>query len=184
VVLAPPHTVLKTSSGKVRRAACRALPRPVAFVAKRELASQFVAGLFLRRLGAVFVERFERQRSVQDAQMLAEVVQGGRALHVFPEGTFSNRPGLLPFHLGGFLAAAQARAPVLPVTIHGHRDVLPGGVWWPRYAALAVDIDAPIAPASELDLFAAAVRLREATHGRIARRLESLGADDVGAARA
>jgi 1-acyl-sn-glycerol-3-phosphate acyltransferase len=159
-----------------------ALPRPVAFVAKRELAVQFVAGLFLRRLGAVFVERFERQRSVQDAQQLAEVVQGGRALHVFPEGTFSARPGLLPFHLGGFLAAAQARAPVLPVTIHGHREVLPDGVWWPRHAALAVDIDASIAPAADLDLFAAAVRLREAARVRIARRLEPLRADEAGAA--
>jgi len=40
------------------------LPGEVAFVAKAELASRFVSRLFLRRIGAVFVERFDTQRSV------------------------------------------------------------------------------------------------------------------------
>jgi 1-acyl-sn-glycerol-3-phosphate acyltransferase len=150
-----------------------ALPRPVAFVAKRELASQFVAGRFLKRLGVEFVERFERRRSVDDAQRLADVVQRGRALLVFPEGTIGPGPGLLPFHLGGFLAAAQEQVPVLPLTIRGDRDVLPDGVWWPRRGALSVTLDAPITASAGTDLFATAVRLREAAHSCIARRLDA-----------
>ena len=65
-----------------------ALPRPYAFVAKRELRDQFVAGRFLRRLGAEFVERFDVKRSVEDANRMADAVARGRSLVVFPEGTF------------------------------------------------------------------------------------------------
>ncbi|MFN3565753.1 MAG: AMP-binding protein, partial [Burkholderiaceae bacterium] len=85
-----------------------ALPRPYAFVAKRELQAQRIAGTCLARLGAEFVERFDVKRSVEDANRMAEAVRQGRSLLVFPEGTFVERPGLLPFRLGAFLAAASA----------------------------------------------------------------------------
>ena len=154
-----------------------ALPRPFAFVAKRELQQQFVARHFLQRLGAEFVERFELQRSVDDAGRMADVVQQGRSLAVFPEGTFVARPALLPFHLGAFLAAARGGVPVVPVAIRGHRELLPDGSWWPQRAALRVDICAPVVPASDSvpaapDLFAAAVRLREAARRAIIRASE------------
>jgi 1-acyl-sn-glycerol-3-phosphate acyltransferase len=148
-----------------------ALPRPCAFVAKRELASQFVAGRFLRALGAEFVERFDARGSADDGQRLARLVRGERPLLVFPEGTFRAGVALLPFHLGAFLAAAQAQAPVLPITLTGTRTVLPEGRWWPRRAALAVHVDAPIEPETVADPFAAAVRLRDAAQSAVARRL-------------
>ncbi len=149
-----------------------ALPRPYAFVAKRELREQFVAGLFLQRLGAEFVERFDIKRSVDDANRMAEAVQQGRSLAVFPEGTFVARTGLLPFHLGAFLAAARAGVPVLPIAIRGSRTILPDLTWWPRRGAIEVEIGEPIMPpADTADLFAAAVKLREAARAEIARCL-------------
>lgn len=151
-----------------------ALPRPFVFVAKRELQRQFVAGIYLKRLGTDFVERFEARQSVADADRLADVVRQGRSLAVFPEGTFVARPGLLPFHLGAFMAAARAGVPVLPVVIRGHRELLPAGRWWPRRAALAVTVHAAIPPPDEAaDLFAGAARLREAARRAIAAGLES-----------
>ena len=147
------------------------LDRPVAFVAKRELEEQRVAGRFLRRLGAAFVERFDPRRSVADAQRMADVVQAGHALMVFPEGTFVAAPGLMPFRLGGFLAAAHAGVPVIPVTLGGTRQLLGAGRWWPRPAALSVHIGSPLAAAPELEPFAAAVQLRDRARRAIARRL-------------
>jgi 1-acyl-sn-glycerol-3-phosphate acyltransferase len=151
-----------------------ALPRPFVFVAKRELERQFVAGTYLKRLGTDFVERFEAQQSVADAERLADVVRQGRSLAVFPEGTFVARPGLLPFHLGAFMAAARAGVPVVPVVIRGHRELLPAGRWWPRRAALAVTVHAAIPPPdASADLFSGAARLREAARRVIAAGLES-----------
>jgi 1-acyl-sn-glycerol-3-phosphate acyltransferase len=150
-----------------------ALPRQYAFVAKRELREQFVAGRYLARLGAEFVERFDIKRSVEDANRMTALVADGRSLLVFPEGTFVAGPGLLPFHLGAFLAAASAGVPVVPITLRGTREVLPGDQWWPRRGAIEVDIGAPLMPAprAEADLFSAAAGLRAATRAAIAGRL-------------
>ena len=151
-----------------------ALPRPFAFVAKRELREQFIAGRYLSRLGAEFVERADIRRSVADAERMAEAAQQGRSLAVFPEGTFVARPGLLPFHLGAFLAAARAGVPVVPVTIRGSRTILPELAWWPRRSGLDVEIGSAIlAPAETTVLFAAAVKLREAARAEIARHLDA-----------
>lgn len=151
-----------------------ALPRPFAFVAKSELRTQFVPRVYLSRLGAEFVERFDAQRSVADAGRLAQAVAQGRSLLVFPEGTFVAGTALLPFHLGAFLAAAHAGVPVVPVALSGTRDLLPEGTWWPRRASVSVTLCEPLRSAPDAaDAFARAVRLREAAHGAIARCLDS-----------
>lgn len=150
-----------------------ALPRPCAFVAKHELEGQFVAGLFLRRLGALFVERVDRRRSVEDAQQLAAAVRQGRSLLVFPEGTFGREPGVLPFHLGAFLAAVDAGAPVVPLALRGTREVLSFPHWWPWRGALAVEVAPPLDEPVADDGFAAAVQLRDTARAWIVRRFEA-----------
>ncbi len=151
-----------------------ALPRAFTFVAKRELQQQWIPRIYLQRLGAEFVERSDPQRSVADAQRLADVVKQGRSLLVFPEGTFVAGSALLPFHLGAFLAAARAGEPVVPVALTGTRDLLPDGARWPHHAHLAVTLCAPLHPdAATTDVFACAVRLRRAAHRAIAQQLEA-----------
>jgi len=153
-----------------------ALPRPCCFVAKHELAGQFIAGRFLRRLGTLFVERVDRRRSVEDAQQLAVALAQGRSLLVFPEGSFTPEPGLLPFHLGAFAAAVEAGAPVLPLALQGTRELLSCPHWWPRPAALDVEIGAALPLATHDDGFGAAVRLRDAARAWVVRGLA--GAQD------
>jgi 1-acyl-sn-glycerol-3-phosphate acyltransferase len=140
-----------------------ALRRPARFVAKRELASQWVAGPFLRRLDALFVERFEFGRGVSDAEHSARAVRAGELVVFFPEGTLSREPGLRPFHLGAFIAAAEASAPVVPAALRGSRSILRGDQWFARRGALELAIGAPLEPkgtdwASALDLRARARR--------------------------
>lgn len=145
-----------------------AMERPLSFVAKRELQRQWLAGPFLRRLGAAFVERFDPRRSVADAQQMTAQVQAGRPLLLFPEGTFVEAPGLLPFHLGGFLAAANAGVPVLPVSLAGTRQLLADNHWWPRRALVTVRIGEPLEVNPQLEPFAAAVQLRDRARRAIA----------------
>jgi 1-acyl-sn-glycerol-3-phosphate acyltransferase len=82
------------------------LPGEPAFVAKKELAAQIFAGPPLRRLGALFVERYDLAGSIADAEAIAAAARLGRMIVFFPEGTFTRRPGLSGFYLGAFKVAA------------------------------------------------------------------------------
>lgn len=150
-----------------------ALPRPFAFVAKAELRRSLLLRTFLEGLGAEFVERFDAARGVADAARLADAVARGRSLIFFPEGTFMSRPGLLPLHLGAFVVAARARAPLVPGVLRGNREMLPDGIWWPRPSRLEVELGEPVmqAEGDADDEFAAALALRAATQRVLARRL-------------
>lgn len=124
-----------------------ALPGEPAFVAKKELARQAVAGPFLRRLGSLFVERFELSESVADAQMLADAARGGTSLVFFPEGTFTRKAGLAGFHLGAFRVASEAGVPVVPGAICGTRSLLRSNQWFPHRVAIDVRFGRPLRPA-------------------------------------
>jgi 1-acyl-sn-glycerol-3-phosphate acyltransferase len=120
--------------------------RKSAFVAKRELRSSFITRIFLGGLGAHFVERFDVQKSAENADELASVARAGATLIVFPEGTLQRHTGLLPFRSGAFQTAVQAQIPVVPVALRGVRSVLRDGTWYLRRAPVSVTVGAPITP--------------------------------------
>jgi 1-acyl-sn-glycerol-3-phosphate acyltransferase len=124
-----------------------AVDRPMAFVAKRAFTRNLFARLPLERLGTLFVDRFDLVRGAADAGRFAAVLQGGQPLAFFPEGTFRERPGLLPFRMGAFMAAAGAGVPLLPVALSGTRALMPGSSFFPRPGRAAVVIGEPLPPA-------------------------------------
>jgi len=144
-----------------------ALSRQFSFVAKRELLEKFIPRLYLRSIGAEFVERFDLEQSVEDLQRLQERLRTGRSLFFFPEGTFSRVPGLRPFRMGAFSVAVQAGVPVVPMTIRGTRAILRDGQWFPRHGMIFITIGAPIAPTGEE--WSAALMLRDAARAEILR---------------
>jgi acyl carrier protein len=143
-----------------------ALPVEVRFVAKRELLRTPIVGAVIRKVGHLAVERFDLSRSVADAERVGRALRGGVPLLVFPEGTFTATPGLLPFRLGAFKAAAEAGRPVIPVAIVGTREILPAGRWRPQRAPITVSVGRPVAPEGQgwRDI----VRLRDRTRDAIA----------------
>jgi 1-acyl-sn-glycerol-3-phosphate acyltransferase len=146
-----------------------ALPAHVAFVAKRELLGSPLAALPLRRLGCVFVERFDSARSLEDSQRLGELAAAGDSLLFFAEGTFRKSPGLLPFRMGAFITAAVAGIPLVPVTLIGSRALLPDQTWRPRFSRLQVLIGQPQQAAGSD--WAAALALRDGARRQILARL-------------
>ena len=145
-----------------------AIPGPLSFVAKAELAGQFVAGTFLKRLGTVFVKRTDVGRSVEGATQIEELARSGERMVFFPEGTLTRMPGILEFHLGAFQVSARTGVPVVPVTIRGTRSVLRGDQWFPRRHAIEVHIGEPIEP--EGDDFDAVLKLKNRVRQAIIER--------------
>lgn len=151
------------------------IPHPFHYVAKRELLDNRWLGKPLERIGTLFVERFDVQRGVDEARQIAEAARAGQSLGFFPEGTFARMPGLLPFRMGAFLTAAQAGAPIVPVTIRGTRSILRAGSWFPRRGRLEVIVEPPLSPGGAD--WAAAVRLRDGARAAI---LRHCGEPDLG----
>jgi 1-acyl-sn-glycerol-3-phosphate acyltransferase len=100
-----------------------AFPRPLHFMAKKELFGIPVLGWIVRRAGAFPVDRGKADRA---AIRRAEAALGqGIAVGMFPEGTRSVTRALRFAHGGAGLLALRSGAPVLPVAITGS-ERLPG----------------------------------------------------------
>ena len=123
--------------------------------------------MFLRRIGAEFVERFDQEQGVAGAQRAVQSILSGQSLFFFPEGTFTRSPGLLPFRMGAFTTAATTNVPVVPISIHGTRSILRSGSCFPRRGIVSVIVIKPIMPQGSQ--WAAAVELRDISRAMILR---------------
>jgi 1-acyl-sn-glycerol-3-phosphate acyltransferase len=155
-----------------------ALPGEFSVVAKKELLANVITRLFLRGLGAIFVERFQTAGSVEDSGKVAQAARAGETVLVFPEGTFTRMPGLLEFRMGAFVSAAQSGLPVVAVTMRGTRSILRDGQWLPGWASVQVEIAPPLYPGG--NTFEAALRLRDRARTAI---LNRCGEPDLAAER-
>ena len=122
------------------------LPMDFVFVAKREVRSWPLAGIFVRKERHPTVDRWDVKQSVADAQAVAQVIRRGDAVLFFPEGTFTAAVGLRPFRLGAFEAAAETGVPLVPLALRGTRRVLRDRIWLPRPGPLHLWIGRALAP--------------------------------------
>jgi 1-acyl-sn-glycerol-3-phosphate acyltransferase len=56
-------------------------------------------------------------------------LKNGVSVLFFPEGTRSDSEEMNPFKNGAFKLAIQEKVPILPVLLHGSRNVIPRGSW-------------------------------------------------------
>jgi 1-acyl-sn-glycerol-3-phosphate acyltransferase len=148
-----------------------ALPSRFGFVIKKEVGGIPLAGWLLGRLGHELVDRHNKAEGSKDARRILKAAFSGGSVAFFPEGTFTAKPGLARFHSGAFVTAAKAGLPVVPVVIHGARQVLPSGAWLPRRAPLVVEFLEPVQPPGPGETDGAA-RLRDEARRRILERLD------------
>jgi 1-acyl-sn-glycerol-3-phosphate acyltransferase len=146
-----------------------ALPTTLSFVVKAELAQRLLTRVFLERIGASFVERFDAEKGVEDAQRITRLLKTGESVLFFPEGTLTRMPGLLPFHMGAFAAAAEAGVPTVPVAVRGTRSILRSDIWFAHRGSVSVEFAAPVA--SEGSDWHATVELRDRVREVILARL-------------
>lgn len=123
-----------------------AIPRRYRFVAKAELANDRLARIFLRRIGTLFVERFDAAKGVAAMRETVDAARNGDSLLYYPEGTFTRAPGLRPFHMGAFVTAVAGRVPLVPVALRGTRAILPGRDWFARHGHVVVTVGDPVYP--------------------------------------
>ncbi|HET6435214.1 MAG TPA: lysophospholipid acyltransferase family protein [Xanthomonadaceae bacterium] len=142
----------------------RAVPVPLRFVLKQEMARMPFVGWYARQMGMLFIERGSARSSPQRLRAAVALVRGGATLCAFPEGTRSRDGSVGPFKGGLFQVAIAAGVPVVPVALQGSGAVLPTAGFRVRPGTIRVRFGTPIATdglAAE-DRNALARRAREA----------------------
>jgi 1-acyl-sn-glycerol-3-phosphate acyltransferase len=119
------------------------IPRQFGFLAKKQAAYLPFLNLWMLVMGCVFIDRGNISQGIKAISRGTENVRKGRAMCVFPEGTRSQGPHMLPFRNGSFRLATKAGAAIVPVTIDGAYKV------WEEFrrirpAAVRVVIHEPI----------------------------------------
>ena len=93
--------------------------RPLGFIAKEEVKKIPYIGKWVIRSHALFIRRDNPKAALKSISEGAKEIQKGYNIGIFPEGTRSQGPFIGPFKPGAFKLATKAKAPILPVTIHG-----------------------------------------------------------------
>ncbi|MDH3215429.1 MAG: AMP-binding protein [Candidatus Krumholzibacteria bacterium] len=150
------------------------LPRPIRFVAKSELTRHFHIRIPLRRLRTAFVERFDKQKGIEDARRIARTAGDGWPLLFYSEGALRRMPGLHPFHMGAFIVATESDLPVVPIALRGTRSMMRPGTWFPRRGEATVTIGETIRSDVKTgravkDPWSAALKRRDAARAHILR---------------
>jgi 1-acyl-sn-glycerol-3-phosphate acyltransferase len=95
------------------------LPRPVGFIAKSQAAWFPFLNIWIAVLGSSFIKRNSPKQGMKAIARGVRSIERGHALVIYPEGTRSRGPAMLPFHKGAFKLATRSGATIVPVTIDG-----------------------------------------------------------------
>jgi len=85
------------------------------FVAKSEIKAWPLVGPLATAAGTLYIERASSRDALRVVHHMAERLQAGDVLAVFPEGTTGDGVDVLPFHANLLQAAIAARAPAQAV---------------------------------------------------------------------
>ncbi len=91
--------------------------RPCLFLAKQEIGRWPIFGPAARAAGCVFVDRDDRDGRKRALASVAERMHAGLSLVVFPEGTTSAGPAVLPFRPGTFQLCHEQNFNLTPIGI-------------------------------------------------------------------
>lgn len=118
------------------------LPRVLSFLAKSELFKPPVFGWGIRQCNAFPVKQGAGDVGAMKASIA--LLQAGRALLVFPEGSRTETGELQPIAGGAALVIKRAKVPVVPVAIQGGFETWPVHKMFPRTGKVRIKFGEPV----------------------------------------
>jgi len=99
--------------------------QPARFVSKADIRHWPVIGWLVACGGTLFIQRERKRDAMRVVHQVAESLQRGDVIAMFPEGTTSDGHGLLPFHANLLQAAVVTHVPVQPIALRFSDAVSP-----------------------------------------------------------
>lgn len=87
------------------------------FVSKAEVRHWPLIGTLATGADTLYIERESRRDAMRVVHHMAQALEQGEIIAIFPEGTTSDGLALLPFHANLIQAAISAQAPAQPVAL-------------------------------------------------------------------
>lgn len=117
--------------------------RPNCYLAKESLFRVPFLGWLIRKYDAFPIHR-ESTAARKAIETCVRILEKGRALVFFPEGTRSPDGKLQTLKKGISLLAKRSAALVSPVLLRGTGSAWPRGSWWPRASRIEVRFGRPL----------------------------------------
>lgn len=99
------------------------LKKYVMFIGKDSVAKWPLLGWWMHFQGTLFIDRKSPKAGMQAIRTGIEAMKNGHSMVIFPEGTRSKGPEMLPFKKGSIRIAEKANVPIIPCAIKGTFDV-------------------------------------------------------------
>lgn len=141
------------------------LPANVLFVGKKELLKLPIVGGYIQGCGYLTVDRLDLSESIKDVAKIQAALDDGKAIMIFPEGTFAYATGVRPFKLGAFNLAVQTQTPLCTIGLKGLRKLLRAHTNLLTPSKLTLNFGSIITPQG--DDFQEAIRLRDESRKEI-----------------
>ena len=103
------------------------MDRTIYCLAKVELYQNALLTWILNSLGFIPLDRDSTDTSAM--RIVLRLLRNGQAIGISPEGTRSPTGDMLPFTDGATKLALHAKVPILPVAVHGTRELMPPGTY-------------------------------------------------------
>jgi 1-acyl-sn-glycerol-3-phosphate acyltransferase len=98
----------------------------IKWIMKKELKKIPGIGFGSEKVGHIFLDRSNQRAAVKSLEEAKQKLKGGTSVVIFPEGTRGNGTEFLAFKRGAFKLALELGLPILPVTINGTKNIMPG----------------------------------------------------------
>jgi len=105
------------------------LPWEMKWLSKSSIMRLPFFGWAMRLAGDIPLERGTADSARQAMDRCADYLRRGMSVFIFPEGTRSRTPELLPFKDGAFRLAIETQTDILPLAVQGTEVALPKHSW-------------------------------------------------------
>ena len=118
------------------------LDQPHPLVAKKEIGNIPIVRGWMRLLRCVFLDRDNPRKAMEAMNQAMENLKKGYSVTIFPEGTRSkgSELDLGEFKAGAFRIATKTKSPIVPVAIHGSRDIMENNGGWMKPTHITIEI--------------------------------------------
>jgi 1-acyl-sn-glycerol-3-phosphate acyltransferase len=103
----------------------KAMPFYTYFIAKKEIKKIPLLGWYVGAYGMIYIDRSDSAKAKVSIAHAAKLIEAGKHVIIFPEGTKSKDGKIAAFKKGGFHLAEQSNVPILPIKIEGATQVWP-----------------------------------------------------------